>query len=298
MTTATVEKPTSLINPDPFCPVQMAMIEHRGQTTDKYLVEIFNPVTGQYQPIPGTGVVHADNYRLVPNKEVHDAAQAVMERSGCKFEPIPTFGHGHSKSLDWDGRKYNEKWVCRDTHMTVKGRNDMMMGLEIRNSYDGSSKVSLAFFALRVVCANQFYSTNMMGQPFQFPHTYSGGQLGDDFESAVQRIEGQAESFARIAPRIEQLQAAHVSDFQEFLNLRSKIKSDTGVEFRDKQFLDELSGCGVTAELGLKDVRYDDPSSYWDIANAYTALTTHSVGGIRGADHSDRVVNWLLNSVN
>lgn len=284
-----------MINTDPFCDVRLENIEHGGRKTDKFLIALQDPETPtQFREIPGVGTVHSADYSLVTNKQVHDMAAKVIDDSGLTFEPVPTFGEGHSTNLYWNGRRFGEKWFCRDTAVAIPGGSSMMLGMEVTNSYDGSAKVGLAFFAMHLACSNQFYSQNMLGHPFEFPHVNHGGHLDEDINEAMFQIQEKAKNFGKIAPNIKKLQGAHVESFDDFLALRRELTTTTGVEIRDKQLLDELSGNGVTKELGMKEVKYSDPSSLWDISNAYTAVTTHTVGGPRGSDHSGRVVDFLI----
>ena len=284
-----------IVNPDPFCDVRLENIEHAGRKTDKYLIALQDPETPTlFREIPGVGTVHSADYSLVSNKQVHDMAAKVIDESGLTFEPVPTWGEGHSQNLYWNGRRFSEKWFCKDTAVAVPGGSSMMLGMEVTNSYDGSAKVGLAFFAMHVACSNQFYSNNMLGCPFEFQHVNHGGHLDQDIGDAMFQIQEKAKNFSKIAPNIKKLQGAHVESFEDFLALRRELSTTTGVEVRDRQLLDELSGDGITAELKMKDVKYNDPSSLWDISNAYTAVTTHLVGGPRGSDHSQRVVDFLL----
>jgi len=286
---------TEIVNKDPFCDVRLENIMHGGHKTDKFLIALQDPVTSnQFREIPGVGTVHSADYTLVSNRQVHDMANQVIVDSGMTFEPVPSWGEGHSANLFWNGRRFSEKWFCKDTAVAVPGGSSMMLGMEVTNSYDGSAKVGLAFFAMHVACSNQFYSNNMLGCPFEFPHVNRGGKLEEDIGEAMQQIQEKASTFGKIVPNIKRMQGMHVGSFKGFLQLRRELTATTGVEIRDKQLLDELSGNGITSELQMKDVQYNDPSSYWDISNAYTAVTTHLVGGPRGSDHSQRVVDFLL----
>jgi len=286
---------SEIINKDPFCEVRLENITHGGHKTDKFLIALQHPEAPEtFLEIPGVGTVHSADYTLVTNKQVHDMASQVIVDSHMTFEPVPTWGEGHSKNLYWNGRRFSEKWFCKDTAVAVPGGSSMMLGMEVTNSYDGSAKVGLAFFAMHVACSNQFYSCNMMGQPFEFPHVNRGGKLEEDIGDAMLQIQEKASTFGKIVPNIKRMQETHVASFKGFLNLRKELTTTTGVEIRDKQLLDELSGEGITSELKMHDVHYKDPSSYWDIANAYTAVTTHLVCGPRGSDHSQRVVDFLL----
>lgn len=283
-----------MINADPFAPVRLENIPYNGEPTDKWWIAMQRPDSEDFRPIPGTNIVHSDKYQVVTNRQVHDMAAKVIDDSGLTFEPVPCWGEGHSKHLYWNGRRFSEKWFCKDTSIAVPGGSAMMLGMEVMNSYDGSAKVGLAFFAMHVCCSNQFYSNNMLGEPFELPHVNRGGSLDEDIGDAMLQIQEKARNFSKIAPNIQALRGCHTKSFDDFLKLRKELTATTGVEIRDKALLDELSGQGITAELKMSDVKYDDPSSFWDISNAYTAVTTHTVGGPRGSDHSQRVVDFLL----
>ena len=278
---------SAMLNPDPFCPVQLAVIEHRGKPTDRIGVEVLNPTTNEFELIPRSGSIHSRGYRLVTNKQLHDITQAVIEKTGYNFRPLMKNG----SNTFWDGKKFAERWYAPEVNMST-GASTMMLGIEMRNSYDGTSQVRMAFFAMHLACTNQFHSTNILGEPYEFAHYMSGG--GDYIRNISERILNSAGQFGRMAPAVKQLQASHVDGFQGFLDLRKRMVEEAKVDLREKDLLDELSGRGITSELKLTDVKYDDPSSYWDIANAYTALTTHDVGGIRGSDQSSKVVDWLV----
>lgn len=285
----------SIINNDPFCDVRLENIQHGTLATDKFMVALQAPETDAYVPIPGVGSVHSGDYKLVTNRQVHDMALYVMDETKLTFKPLPVRRDSLASSIFWNGRRFSEKWYCEEAGVDVPGGSSMRLGIEVTNSYDGSAKVGIAFFAMHIVCANQFYSRNMMGQPFEFPHVNRGGELSEDIGLAMQQIQTKARDFAKLGPNMKLLNDTRLSTFKDFIDLRQRIKDDTRCEFRDKPLLDELSGHGVSEELEL-GFKYDDPSNYWNIANAYTAVSTHVVGGPRGADQSGRVVDWLLNN--
>jgi len=285
---------TEIINDDPFCEVRLANIEHNGHKTDKFMIELMNAGNDGFKEIPGVGTVHSADYKLVTNQQVRTMAESVMSDTGMDFNPVPSFSTGHSQPIHWNGRRFSQKWYCKDTSVDVPGGSAMMMGMEVTNSYDGSCKVGLAFFAMHMVCSNQFYSANMMGRPFEFPHVNRGGDLDEDIGEALKQIRTMASGFGAIGPHVEKLNAQPIGSFSNFLKLRSLIRRETRAELRDKQLLDEIAGHGITAELKMANVKYNDEPTLWDVANAYTAVATHSVGGYRGADQSGRVIDWLL----
>jgi len=287
-----------IVNSDPFCAVRLDDVEHLGRKTDKKIIVMQEQDADTFSPIPGVSTVHGDHYNLVTNRAVRDMAVEVMDKTKLEFRPVPCWGEGHSENLFWNGRRYAEKWYCPDTQQPIGKGGAMMLGLEITNSYDGSCKVGLAFFAMRLECSNQFYSNNLLGKPYELQHVNTGGDINEDMQDAFNRIKTQAGNFGKVLPAMRNLMTEHCPTFDSFLNLRKRVTQDTKLEFRDRQVLDELSGCGITQELKMQGVAYNDPSSHWDILNAYTAVTTHAVGGPRGSDMSQRVTDWFVNLKN
>ena len=284
-----------IINADPFCPARLSRVLNRGRATDKFFVELQKPDSEEWMEIPGTSVVHGSNYALVPNYQVHEMAQKVMAASKMNFQPIPTWGHGHSAPIVWSGKHYLERWYSPDVKFETPQGGQIMMGMQVCNSYDKSCQVGLSFFAMHVACSNQFHGRNLMGKPFQFAHIGDNGNLGEDFQSALDGLRNRAACFASVAPKIQMLSDTHVESLDDFLGLRQKCIDVTGLEFRDKQLLDELHNHAVTKGVGI-DVgnTYGKPSSFWAIGNAFTAITTHAVGGLRGQEHSSRMTDFLL----
>jgi len=284
----------NIINPDPYCPVRLTQILNRGRHTDKFCVEVQKPDSDEFMELPGVATVHGADYALIPNARIHELAQDVMRNAGLAFQPVPSFGGGHSAPLTWTGKNYLERWYTPDVKIQLPTGSQVMLGIEVRNSYDKSCRAGLAFFAMHVACSNQFHGHNILGEAFSFRHT-DADSLGDNLNDAVNQIGQQAENFAQILPKIKMLSETRVGGLKGFLEVRNRMIEQTGLEFRDKGILDELGGHGVTKKLGINvGTAYGDPDTYWALANAFTAITTHQVGGLRGCDHSGRALDFLL----
>lgn len=284
-----------MLNPDPYCPVRMSpILDSRGAATDKLMVELQTPEQ-VWRPIPGVRTVHGAGYRLVTNAQVRDMAHVAMEATGLKFEQVPTFGVGRSQGTTWNGKYYLERWYTRDTQVMSPTGHAVMLGLEVRNSYDDSCRVGLAFFAMHCACHNQFFSKRLFGVPLSFSHIGEGGNLDAEVESSRSMMLMHAERFGAVMPHIQKLCDTRFLTMQEFLELRRRMAVKTKAEFRDRQILDELDGRGITRSLGIEvGQAYGTPDSYWALANAYTAVTTHMVGGLRGQELSMRATDFLI----
>lgn len=297
--TTVTEAEAAVINKDPFAPVRLTrIVDNRGRATDKFMVELQAEDSEDWINIPGVGAVHSSKYRLVSNRTVHDMGQKVMQKTGLEFEPLPGMKGQKAAALTWNGRSYVERWYTKGVKVMSPQGTEIMLGLEVRNSYDDACKVGLAFFAMHTVCQNQFHSGKLLGEPFQFGHIGDSGELDGDFESAIGALEDKATNFARIVPHLNALMEAKVEGLNEFLELRDRMNAITGVTLRDRELMDELSGHGITGKLGITRADgtrpYGDPSTLWAIMNACTAITTHAVGGLRGSDQASRVTDFLL----
>jgi hypothetical protein len=267
-----------------------------GVATDKFYVAIQKPDSEEYTDIPGVGSVHSEDYQLITNQAVHDLAVEVINATGMTFEHVPSFGQGHSMPIFWNGQRFVERWFTRDVSVPApNGKGMFALGMQVENSYGGSSSVSFAFFGMHLLCSNQFHSGNMFATE-RFPHVSrtKGGDLHTDLEWAKGRLTGQASEFGKVQPQLELLQDTPVGGMQGFLDLRQRLHAETGVNTRDRQWLDELSGLGISQDVGLPMDNYSNVETYWALASAYTAVSTHAVGGFTGASQATRVVDWLL----
>lgn len=295
------EPKAPLINADPFCPVRLSRILNNGRATDKFMVEIEKEDGSGFVEIPGVKGVHSANYRLVTNRRVHDMAAAVMDKTGMTFKPVPSFSGGHSRGIIWNGASYIERWYAPDVMVKSPQGTQVMLGMEVHNSYDKACKVGLSFFGMHVICSNQFFSRNLFGVPFDFTHIGGEGELDDDFDRAFDTLQKQAEGFGQIAPRLELLGNTRVETMADFLDLRQRMADTAGIILRDREVLDELHGIGTTRKCGVTAADtgiYGDPGTYWALANAITAIATHLMGGLRGQDYSERAVDFLLKDAN
>jgi hypothetical protein len=281
------------INRDPYCAVQLSNVEHGGKATDKWLVELENE-TGELVPLPGVSGVHGADYALVPNQQIHDMVDDVLTRTGHTFKPVPGFSAGQSKAIYWDGAKrFSAKWYCEEIAESMPGGHAMALGVEAVNSYDGSQPVGVRFFAMNMLCANQFYASNMLGN-FIFRHINreAGIQLQDNVEDALRLLQQQADRFLNVMPVFKQLQETPVRGMAGYLDYRAAINTDCWKRTRDPDVLDELQHCGVTKEYGLAQAANHE--DLWGILNAYTAVCTHTIGGFNGSSTCDRVTQFTI----
>lgn len=282
-----------IINTDPYADVRLEKIIHNNVETDKVIVEMADE-NGVYHAMKGLGGVHGESYTLVPNSQVHELVSDVLTRTGKEFKPVGSMGAASRNTHTyWDGKKWSEKWYCDSINHEI-GDSAIALGVEALNSYDGSYPVGIRFFAMHMLCANQFYTGNALGS-FIFRHMNNdaGIHLQDNINDALQLIRQQADRFLEVAPRFKALTSKHVDGMNGYLELRSTMNKDFWKSSRDCDVLDELYGNGISKQMGIKQLD-TDPTCYWNILNAYTAVSTHKVGGFNGQKASEKVTCCIL----
>jgi len=290
-----------VINTDPFCDVDLLPLE---ETQGKYaVVRLKNAETGTFTPLDTKGAIHGRDYRLVPNTLINQLAQDVLTKTEMPFELLnqaKEFNGHRGQHTVWDGKKFARRWIINQAHSDDR-LGTLMMGVEAVNSYDGSFKVGLQFFFINTDCVNQFHSGNLMGS-FIFSHFDRGDRtLEADIEQAVTMVGQQAKSFALVLPKLRELlkpMTNGTDSLSRFLAIRDELAAETPAwpPSYDGDVLDELRGCGPTAKLKLPQ-RHSVTSgkhTLWDLLNAYTAVTTHKVGGFRGTSLSRMVTDHFV----
>jgi len=291
--------PTAIpINTDPFCDVDLLPLE---ETQGKYaVVRLKNAETGVFTPLDTKGAIHGRDYRLVPNTLINQLAQDILTKAEMPFELLGQASGSTTGHTVWDGKKFARRWLIKQPHADDQ-LGTLMMGVEAVNSYDGSFKVGLQFFFVHTQCINQFHTGNLMGS-FVFGHFDHGDRaLETDIEQAVSTIGQQAKNFASVLPKLRTLlkpMSNGTDSLSRFLSIRSELASENPAwpPSYDGDVLDELRGYGPSARLKLpqRPSAQNGRHTLWDLLNAYTAVTTHKVGGFRGASLSRMVTDHFV----
>jgi len=183
------------------------------------------------------------DYKLVSNQEVIDKAMPSIEKEGGKLTECKTFGNGARTS-----------WTFKFTEHPVEIYGDILHPqLNIRNSYDGTSTVSILGGVFRLVCANGA----IIGQIFeQYSERHSiwnpgisNGKITDMVENTITSMET---VFTNEFPRL----------------FRTKIKEKDIVKTIER----------IPSQYNEDAVNYitsHNIKNYWDLFNLCTWIFTH-----------------------
>lgn len=245
---------------NPFAEVMLEKVQVAGQEVPQMAVMLRGD-TGK----PVFVASHSPDYLLVPNERASTIAMDAMTRSGLQYRPVDRV---------WNGKKFLERWRTQQSFPFDKG--EVNLGIQVINSYDGSTTFGLSFFALYSQCLNQYHFGNLLGR-FSFRHTH---QSGLDMEDAIEQLAQAADRFGRLVPLLHDMRQAKLN-LEQFAKHHEKLcglKAGRWPISKTGELLNTLS---------------KEEKTLWGLSSAITHVTTHKIGGISGVRISTAACDYL-----
>lgn len=207
------------------------------------------------------GVVGKD-YLLVPNNELMDVAEQIMDSTGLSYEPTKKF---------FNGKQFRYIWQIKDSGLEVevpKVGDSMGLCMMINNSYDGSLKAGIQIFLMRLACLNGQVSKEF-GWGLDFKHYSSDGI---DWEQNIlqaskilggRQIENLPTRFAnQIGNLVQPINLQDMSSIRQNEEYLGKIPTQQYGQMLDKMYADGM-------------VTDDKSFTAYDLFNAGTNVLWH-----------------------
>lgn len=279
---------------DPFASVNLIPMSAEGRTTTRVGLYLEDSETGQEAFVTD----HSTEYQLLSNELADQLALDALTRAdiGTPQRLSALMANNNVKSINlhkrnpkqedvvWTGKQFFTRYVIEDISFKIdNGTSDnVILGIQAKNSYDGTVAFGIEFFALNMLCFNQFYWGSTLGS-FVFKH--NKGQFSEDqLSDAISMVQLGAEKFLALLSLVEHAQALK-------FNLLDLITFQERLLNRKPQWSQGLTG-KVIASLP-----FEENMNFWQAINAFTEVTTHEVGGTRGASLSgivcDEAINWI-----
>ena len=165
---------------NPYLPIRKVPLDYNGIESSAYSVQMQHPLSDSVMDgteWKETGVVRS-NYLLVDNDSVRKAADQVAEESNLQFTHDKTF---------FNGRSY--AYSLKSDHVVgeVNQNDDVALGIQFWNSYDGSRSFGFAMMLYRLVCTNGMMSKDHFGT-YRFTHQPSSENWDENLEQVVTNI--------------------------------------------------------------------------------------------------------------
>ena len=185
---------------NPYLPIRKVPLDYNGISSSAYSVQMEHE---QDKDTPSTdmawrevGVV-GHNYMLLSNEEVKNAAHQVAEECNIDFS--------FDKML-FNGRSY--AYSMKSDHVVgeVSQNDDVALGMQFWNSYDGSKAFGFAMMLYRLICTNGMMSKDHFNT-YRFKHEPKSENWQENLEQVVANINNLSNGSVKINEFLRRLRA-------------------------------------------------------------------------------------------
>ena len=248
---------------NPYLPIRKVPLDYNGISSSAFAVQM------RHEPKKDDSIaemawrevgVVGHSYMLLPNEEVRDAAHQVAEECNIDFSPDKTF---------FNGRNYVYSMKSQHVAGEVEAGDDVALGMQFWNSYDGSKAFGFAMMLYRLICTNGMMSKDHFNT-YRFKHEPKSENWEENLEQVVNNIN----SLSRGSSKLDSL----------LHSFRRLSKSHVTTEELGRIRHDHLQEIPVSIWGQIVD-RFIDPTHFgeegtnahtgWDLLNAGTDLLWH-----------------------
>ena len=243
---------------NPYLPIRKVPLDYNGIGSSAYAVQMQHP-TDTIPEWKEAGVV-GHSYMLLPNEEVKNAAHQVAEE--CKIDFV------HDKTF-FNGRNFVYSMKSQHVAGEVKAGDDVALGMQFWNSYDGSKAFGFAMMLYRLICTNGMMSKDHFNT-YRFKHEPKSEDWGDSLEQVVTNINnlvGGTYKLDDLITNLRKLSNLHIT-VDELGKIRHKHLQEIPIT---------IWGQIVDRFIDPNQVGTEDTNTYtgWQLLNAGTDLLWH-----------------------
>ena len=158
---------------NPYQEIRKVPLDFNGIKSAAFAVQRLDEEKGWKE----AGVV-GQNYMLLPNKEVKDIADDIVDSAAIDFEVDKEFFNGKNYMLS-----YKAKDCLDDGTIPEACIGDLNLGIQFWNSYDGSRSFGFSLMLYRLVCLN-----GMMSKVFLNNHRFRHAPGSDDWNKQLESM--------------------------------------------------------------------------------------------------------------
>ena len=238
---------------NPYLPIRKVPLDYDGIQSSAFGVQM-----QKEDPTAGNGWkevgVVGHSYMLLPNEEVKDAAHQVAEE--CKIDFV------HDKTF-FNGRNFVYSMKSNHVAGEVKAGDDVALGMQFWNSYDGSKAFGFAMMLYRLVCTNGMMSKDHFNT-YRFKHEPKSEDWSDNLEQVVTNINNLANGTYQLEDFIKTLRVLSNTEvtMDKLGDIRHNHLQEIPVSIWG-QIVDRFTRTSVEDHSG------------WDLLNASTDLLWH-----------------------
>jgi hypothetical protein len=256
---------TKLVYTDPFAPVELTPVHVGGEEVATKVAVRVKADNGKFGVV---GFV-SPGYQLLSNRRVRDIAEDIMSRTDASLG-----GFRALKTL-FDGKRYVDYFASNNPIVAVEnGRStDLMLGLMVWTSYDGTRATGFEIFALNPGCTNQYHERNRFGF-FAWRHTNAGSNK-IDMDDALLSISTGAQNVIRAAPLLGAMK-------------KRPLSLPRIIEAKQKTKMPQSQWGNILDQLGQEE------ASEWGLFQAMTNIASHKLSGLSAIDIGSTITKHFL----
>ena len=245
---------------NPYLPIRKVPLDYDGIQSSAFAVQMQHEGDTEKMPEWKEAGVVGHNYLLVDNDSVRKAAHQVAEE--CKIEFI------HDKTF-FNGRNF--VYSMRSDHVAgeVKEGDDVALGMQFWNSYDGSKAFGFAMMLYRLICTNGMMSREHFNT-YRFKHQPSNENWEESLEQVVTNINNLtrgSNGLDSLINSFRRLNKSHITT-EELGRIRHNHLQEIPVSIWG-QIVDRFTS---PDQIGNEDT---NTFTGWDLLNAGTDLLWH-----------------------
>ena len=259
---------------NPYSDIRKVPLDYQGIRSNAYSV--------QRQDIDKEGCFNwkevgtvSNNYLLVDNSRVRNMAEEIATNSNLNMEEEKTF---------FDGRRYAISYIARDNSIgEVDVGDDVAIGFQMWNSYDGSTSLGFKMMIYRLACTNGMMSHNVLNK-YRFRHSPDSENLEEELEKVSGILQAGGEGRHNSVNEM-------ISNFKLLNNMNVGVDELSYLRFNH---LDNVP----TGTWGSVIDRYLEKPKYtgWDLLNAATDELWHKEKPtVASYNHNATIVDGLCN---
>ena len=162
---------------NPYQEIRKVPLDYSGIQSSAYAVQRLDEEKGWKE----AGVV-GQNYMLLPNQDVKNIADDIVDSAAIDFEVDKEFFNGKNYILS-----YKAKDCLDDGTIPEACIGDLNLGIQFWNSYDGSRSFGFSLMLYRFVCLNGMMSKLHL-QNHRFKHAPGSEDWNKQLEAMVHTI--------------------------------------------------------------------------------------------------------------
>ena len=160
---------------NPYQEIRKVPLDYSGIKSSAYAVQRLDEEKGWKE----AGIVGA-NYMLLPNEDVKEIADDIVDSAAIDFEVDKEFFNGKNYMLSYKAKSNLD-------HVFTPEIGDLNLGIQFWNSYDGSRSFGFSLMLYRLVCLNGMMSKQHL-QNHRFRHAPGSEDWNKQLEAMVHNI--------------------------------------------------------------------------------------------------------------